>query len=150
MPLTIDDAVDQAKKLIGMTGPVRTLAVEAGAIRAFADALGDTNPLYRDPEYARATRWGGIIAPPTFLCVLMPPLPIPSIDYGTSRLNGGTEYRRYAPVRPGDVIAAQARLAEVRVTQGRTAAMLIQEREQTYVNQHGTTVCVGRGIVIQK
>lgn len=150
MALTIDEAVAQAKQSLGATGPVMTMQVEAGAIRRFADALGDPNPLYRDPEFARATRWGGIIAPPTFLCSLMPPLPLPDIDFGTSRLNGGTNFYRYAPVRPGDVIAGQARLVEVRAIEGRSGAMLLQERELTYVNQHGTTVCVARGIAIQK
>ena len=38
------------------------------SIRYFALALGDDNPLYRDEEFARKTRHGGIIAPPTFIC----------------------------------------------------------------------------------
>lgn len=37
------------------------------AIRRFVEAVGDENPLYRDAEYARRTRWGGIIAPPMFV-----------------------------------------------------------------------------------
>src|SRR5262245_693847 len=41
--------------------------VEAGDIMLFARALGDPNPIYSDAEYARTTRCGGIIAPPTFL-----------------------------------------------------------------------------------
>jgi acyl dehydratase len=36
-------------------------------IRHFADGLGDTNPLWTDEEYAKRTKWGGIIAPPCFL-----------------------------------------------------------------------------------
>lgn len=148
--LTIDEAVAEAEKSLGAVGPINTLVVEASAIRRFAEAVGDPNPLYRDPEFARTTRWGGIIAPPTFLCVLMPPLPIPPIDYGSSRLNGGTQYQSFVPVRPGDVITGQARLAEVRAVQTRNGAMLIQEREFTYVNQHGATACIGRGTVIQR
>ncbi len=37
------------------------------AIRQFCNGIGDDNPLYRNPEYATRTRWGHIIAPPTFL-----------------------------------------------------------------------------------
>ena len=37
------------------------------AIRHWADAIGDLNPLWRDEEYARKTLYGGLIAPPTWL-----------------------------------------------------------------------------------
>ncbi|MFH1485632.1 MAG: MaoC family dehydratase N-terminal domain-containing protein [Chloroflexota bacterium] len=36
-------------------------------IRHFADAIGDANPLYRDEAYAKKTKYGCMIAPPTFL-----------------------------------------------------------------------------------
>lgn len=37
------------------------------AIRHFAHGYGDDNPLFCDPAYAGATRWGSVIAPPFFL-----------------------------------------------------------------------------------
>lgn len=40
--------------------------VERGAVRKFAEAVGDTNPLYLDEEAAARSRWGRLIAPPTF------------------------------------------------------------------------------------
>jgi acyl dehydratase len=40
--------------------------VEAGAVRRFAEAIGDPNPLYFDESAARSSRWGRRIAPPTF------------------------------------------------------------------------------------
>jgi acyl dehydratase len=40
--------------------------VEKGAVRKFAEAIGDPNPLYMDEEAAKASRYGGLIAPPTF------------------------------------------------------------------------------------
>ncbi|MCB1747856.1 MAG: MaoC family dehydratase N-terminal domain-containing protein [Gammaproteobacteria bacterium] len=36
-------------------------------IRHYAHGIGDDNPLWCDPDYARGTRYGGIIAPPSFL-----------------------------------------------------------------------------------
>jgi len=39
-------------------------------IREFADAVGDHNPAYRDPEAARALGHPDVIAPPTFGIVL--------------------------------------------------------------------------------
>lgn len=40
--------------------------VERVAVRRFAEAIGQPHPLYTDPDYARASRYGGLIAPPTF------------------------------------------------------------------------------------
>lgn len=42
------------------------------AIRHFANGIGDPNPLWRNPEYAKGTRYGHIIAPPTFLVAIYP------------------------------------------------------------------------------
>ena len=36
-------------------------------IKNFAEAVGDNNPLWINEEYARKSRFGGVIAPPTFL-----------------------------------------------------------------------------------
>lgn len=41
--------------------------IEASHILMFARAVGDTNPVYEDAEYAASTEVGGIIAPPTFM-----------------------------------------------------------------------------------
>ncbi|WP_047866198.1 MaoC family dehydratase N-terminal domain-containing protein [Rubrobacter aplysinae] len=40
--------------------------VERVAVRRFAEAIGDPNPVYTDPEAARRSVHGGLIAPPTF------------------------------------------------------------------------------------
>ena len=40
----------------------RELAVDAAAVRAFADLTGDENPLYFDAAFAGATRFGRLIA----------------------------------------------------------------------------------------
>ena len=37
------------------------------AIRHYAHGIGDDNPLWCDPGYAANTRWGGIVALPSFL-----------------------------------------------------------------------------------
>ncbi len=41
--------------------------VTQDGIRHFTEAVGDINPLYRDPEYANTTKYQGVIAPPGFL-----------------------------------------------------------------------------------
>lgn len=45
--------------------PVRNV-VEREAVRLFAEAIADPSPLYRDEEVARGSRYGRLLAPPTF------------------------------------------------------------------------------------
>ncbi len=40
--------------------------VERDAVRLFADAIADPSPLYRDEDAAQRSRYGGLLAPPTF------------------------------------------------------------------------------------
>lgn len=45
--------------------PVRNL-VERGAVRKFAEAIADPSPLYTDETAAKKSRYGRLLAPPTF------------------------------------------------------------------------------------
>ena len=45
--------------------PVRNV-VERDAVRLFAEAIADPSPLYRDGERAKRSRYGRLLAPPTF------------------------------------------------------------------------------------
>lgn len=54
------------RNAVGRTTPPTLNEVEKGAIRRFAESLGDYNPSYFDAEYARASGFAGIVAPPSF------------------------------------------------------------------------------------
>jgi hypothetical protein len=41
--------------------------VTRDAIKHFVDGIGDLNPIFRDREYAKKTKYGCLISPPTFL-----------------------------------------------------------------------------------
>ena len=49
-----------------MAEPDYEFFVDRTAILAFAAAVGETNPIYWDAEYARKTPLGDVVAPPTF------------------------------------------------------------------------------------
>ena len=59
------------QKIEDMVGKEETFSSPAelgrATIHKFAVAVGDTNPLYYDEEFAKKTRYGGIIAPPTLI-----------------------------------------------------------------------------------
>ncbi|MBA4116191.1 MAG: MaoC family dehydratase N-terminal domain-containing protein, partial [Rubrobacter sp.] len=54
------------EQFIGQRSEPVMNVVEKGAVRKFAEAIGDLNPLYMDEEVAKASRYGRLIAPPTF------------------------------------------------------------------------------------
>ena len=54
------------ERFVGLRSePVRN-TVERGAVRRFAEAIADPSPLYVDDEAAARSRYGRIVAPPTF------------------------------------------------------------------------------------
>jgi acyl dehydratase len=63
-----DEGIERLRARIGVPEPhpcpPHYLCPDADSFRHVAEAYGDDNPLYCDPAYARATRWGGPIAPP--------------------------------------------------------------------------------------
>jgi acyl dehydratase len=70
-----DESIDLMRRRIGFANPtLRIGAIEepwnisatADAIRRYSICIGDDNPFYCAPEYAAATRWGQVIAPPGF------------------------------------------------------------------------------------
>jgi len=70
-----DESVELMRRRIGYPNPTLRAGVYGGAwneiatadaIRRWSLCMGDDNPFYIDPDYARATRWGQVIAPPGF------------------------------------------------------------------------------------
>jgi hypothetical protein len=61
------------RSLIGSLSAPFVVEVEKGAIRKFATAIGDPNPLYRDAQYAQAHGYDDVVAPPTFPTTFRPP-----------------------------------------------------------------------------
>lgn len=126
-----------------------TYDVEKGAVARFARAIGDLNPLYLDEPVARNSPYGGLIAPPTFLRSLVPgrfekPFPEP-FSYV---LDGGSEYRFFAPVRVGDRITVTRRIVEMSEKQGRLGTMLFRVTEIKYANQLGEVAAIQRSTLI--
>lgn len=101
-------------------------------IRHWCDAVGDRNPVYTDPEFARGSSFGGIIAPPTMLQAwTMPGLAPPAAEpaggphplravielldaagyTSVVATNCRQEYAR--PLVPGDLVSVTSRIESV-------------------------------------
>ncbi|MFC1988226.1 MaoC family dehydratase N-terminal domain-containing protein [Chloroflexota bacterium] len=136
---------EEMRSLIGSETEPYTMEVEMGAIRMYADAIGDLNPLYRDEEYARKSKYGAIIAPPTFLCTFDPyhhgqTKPCDAFPKRKGRASAGDRFEYYLPVKVGDVISSRVKLVDVYERDGGSGKLLFSVHERTFTNQHGELV----------
>ena len=137
---------EMRQQAIGLEGPPATTEVEKGAIIKFAQAIGDDNPVFNDEEAARESRYGGLIAPPTFLRSMASSRPELPFDFPFHRrLDGGSEWEYFIPVRPGDRITAVARIDDISERTGRLGLMIIMSTVVTYRNQFGRVVATQTG-----
>ena len=93
--------------------------VERDHVNQFADAIGEQDPIYRDPEAAKAAGFAEQVAPPTFITViqLMTSGQVVldqelGLDYSRV-VHGEQEYRYERPLVVGDRIIATPRLASI-------------------------------------
>jgi hypothetical protein len=105
--------------------------------------------LYWDEEYARTTRWGGIIAPQDFNPFAWPIDRPPagasnssatSAGVGQRVMNGGQVDTYGVPMRPGDVITERQALVRWEEREGRLGLTLFTYREQRWTNQRDEVV----------
>ncbi|HXH11966.1 MAG TPA: MaoC family dehydratase N-terminal domain-containing protein [Alphaproteobacteria bacterium] len=143
--------VEFDRSVLGVESAPITYDVEKGAIRKFAEAIGDDDPIYHDEKAAQAAGFKTLIAPPTFLCTFRAQdLPDLKIQFGRVRLNGGNEYEYYKPIYAGDTITVTAKYVDVTERTGRTGKMVFVITELTFKNQQGDVVAKGRNTGIMR
>ncbi len=143
---------DEAKKQIGTAGEARVYDVERGAIRRFAEAIGDSNPLFNEEQAARKTRFGTMIAPPTFCRSMGSPIPnvrLARMGEAFRGLDGGSDWEYFQPIRPGDRITVQSKLVDLREAEGRLGPMVFIVIETSYTNQFGELCATQRSTAIR-
>ena len=137
------------QQAIGLEGQPATTDVEKGAIIKFAEAIGDENPVFNEEAAARESRYGGLIAPPTFLRSVTSSRVVLPFDFPFERrLDGGSEWEYFVPIRPGDRITAVARIEDINEREGRLGVMIITSTKTTYRNQFDQVVATQTGTSI--
>ena len=139
------------KSAIGKTTSTSSMEIEKGHIRRFAQAIGDDNPLYCDEACARKSRYGGIIAPPTFPTVFgfEGERVLDGLEFNRARLlHGEQEYEYFQPIRAGDIISFSTRISEIQEKQSKSGMLDVVTTEMTGYNQKNEKVFVARSTVI--
>ena len=115
---------------------VRQYDVTTRDIKRFAQAIGETNPVHFDEDYAKSTRHGAIVAPPLF-CQMFTYEDVPQdrlpgdgspveIDIpvpAKRTFGGGSSYEIFQWVKAGDKIIAKSTLKDVFIKKGRSGRL---------------------------
>ena len=149
---------DEMRAAIGKEGEAGTLEVDKTGCRMFARAVGHTDLVFYDEDYAKSQGYRSIVAPPGFLGTRVfrpaaggrggPPGIGFNIPYKRV-LNGGTEVEYFDTVCAGDVLTARNKVTGFNERKGAMGPMLITTRETTFTNEQGKVVAIERGTVIQ-
>lgn len=139
---------DEIKQLMGKETLPVVYHVDKQWIKRFAEAIDDVNPLWVDEKHARQTHYGGIIAPPTFVCCLHNDVlrkKLQEMDHPLKRLvNRGSELEFFQPLKAGDTIAVTDKLVDAVEQDRKSGKAVILHNEVTYRNQLGQIVAISR------
>jgi acyl dehydratase len=148
MPIQIN------KGVVGKELPPFVVTVERGKIKEFARAVGDLNPFYLDDAAGRASEWGDIIAPPTFLTTFRDEgadtgALLRELGTDISRvLHGEQEFEIHRPIRPGETFLCRSKVLDVYEKTGRSGPMAFVVRETSVTDQANEIVATSRHITV--
>ena len=140
------------KSLKGKEYEKVSFPVERDRVTQFADAIGDANPIYRDPDAARAAGFTEQVAPPTFPTVMQimtsgQAVVDPELGLDYSRVvHGEQRYEWRRPIVVGDVLEAVPRIADIYAK--KSNEFLIIESEIR--DSSGEVVVVARSTLISR
>jgi acyl dehydratase len=129
-------------KFIGREYGPLTYEIGKEKIKEYAKAIKNEDPHYMDEDFAKSTKYGGIIAPPTFAVVYAGMLAEPfffdkELDLNLFMLvHGEQEFEFLEVVRPGDVITSKGTITNIESKEKLDVVTL----EGKSVNQNGELV----------
>jgi acyl dehydratase len=134
--------------LVGHETPRVTYSVTPADVARFADAIGDANPLFRDPAQAATAGFPAPLVPPTFVTRFRVPSEQIGLDPTRMQvLHGEQQYEYLRPLQVGQQVVAWNRVAGVR-SSARTGGMSILTVEAPGETPGGEPLFLGRAVVV--
>lgn len=151
-----EDTLAALRKRVGTAHSRRLGEVSDVLIRRYARAVGETNPLYFDREYARAYGHPDIVAPPNLVTAIQlwdeGPAEADLRHDGTPHgvlhglphadqvrtMGGGEEMRFHAPITAGTVLHERTTLVDITTRESRSGPMAVLRYEDVYHSEDGT------------
>jgi acyl dehydratase len=117
------------------------------AIMKFADGIGDPNPLWHDIDYARTTKYGTIVTPPSWIFSVFG-----GIQFGWRGLGGfhsSSEVEFYKPILLNDKITPECYFLGFDGPKPSNFAetVIINKKEARYMNQRNELVASNKWFV---
>src|SRR5215469_1222570 len=132
--------------------PTEPYQVSREKLREFADAIGDTNPVYRSPAAAQEAGYPDVIAPPTFPGVISvasssKALADPGLNLNYAMVVHGEQRFEYSrPIVAGDVVTAQSTISSIRDV-GSLSMMTTTTEIRTVDGEH---VCTAHSTLVER
>jgi len=129
------------RNAIGRASKPALNEVEKGAIRRFAEALGETNPIYFEEAAARAAGYRSVVAPPTFPTTLRAGSDLREsllLAPGKHLLQAEQSIEYARPIVAGDKLTVTSRVADIsqRATpSGMTDVVVIEDEGRDDANE---------------
>ena len=146
------EALEKWRERIGQKMRIRNQfndLASKSAIRHFCDGIGDPNPLFRDEEYARKTRYGTLIAPPNFLYSVFPTWVLQGLP-GVHAFHSGNDWTFYRPIYAGDVIRPECIFTGFDEKSSEFAGkMVLEYQEARYYNQRDELIGKARAWLVR-
>jgi acyl dehydratase len=138
--------------LIGTSAPPFAVDVEKGAIRRFAEAIGETAEIYFDDMFAQSLGYPGIVAPPTFPTTFRPPeKPAWARGLDEGRVLAGEQgFRYWRPILAGERLHCELRFSDLQEKRGSNGTMELIIQDLRVTSPAGDMVCVNRRVVIYR
>ncbi|WP_406236860.1 MaoC family dehydratase N-terminal domain-containing protein [Nocardia sp. NBC_01009] len=138
--------------VIGKQLPPTTSTIEAGRLRFFAEAIGETNPVFTDLEAARAAGHADLPVPPTFLFGIELENPdsfawLADLGVDLRRvLHGEQSFTYHSTAVAGDVLTATPTIGNVYSKKG--GALQFIEKTSKVTRANGDLVAELKSIIV--
>lgn len=133
-----NEALEEWEERIGLKlriGNLYNQTVSYEAIRNYVNGIGDSNPLYRDEEYAKKTRYGALVAPPSWCYSVFPTWVLQGLA-GIHAFHSGNDWRFYRPIYINDKITAECHFTGFDVKPSKFAGKTVYEYQRSdFYNQ---------------
>jgi acyl dehydratase len=124
-------------KAIGTELPPTELTIDAGRLRFFAKAIGETNPVFTDGAAAEAAGHDHLPVPPTFLFSIEMESPDPfawATELGIDLrhiLHGEQLFTYHSVAHAGDVVISHPRITDIYSKKGGALEFVVKETAVT-------------------
>lgn len=120
-------------------------------IKQFVETVGDKNPFYIDKEFARKSKYKGLIVPPAMANAYFVGMPIWSvIDVSkidrARGLHAEQEYEFIKPIKPNTLLSTYYKIVDIYEKKGLSFAVV----EGITRDEHGDIVLKGKITLIER